>query len=71
MTVQEIQREITQLPPAELAELTEWFEEFVAHIWDKQIAQDLEDGKLDLLLQQWNTPEEDEAWSHLAQLPSL
>ena len=52
MTIKEIQREITLLPPTELAELTEWFEEFVAQSWDKQIEEDLEAGRLDALLQQ-------------------
>ena len=52
MTIKELQREITQLPPAELAELTEWFEEFLAQTWDKQIEQDSESGRLDALIQQ-------------------
>ncbi|MCW5852832.1 MAG: hypothetical protein KIT87_22360 [Anaerolineae bacterium] len=52
MTIKELQREITQLPPSELAELTEWFEEFLAQTWDKQIEQDSQSGRLDALIQQ-------------------
>lgn len=50
MSVQEIEAVISQLPPAELAELAEWFAEFQADAWDRQIAQDVEAGRLDALV---------------------
>lgn len=33
-----------------MAELAEWFEEFHAQLWDKQLEQDLKAGRLDSLL---------------------
>ena len=37
MSLQDIESAIAQLSPAELAKLSEWFEEFLAREWDKQI----------------------------------
>ena len=50
MNVKEIETAITQLPPAQVAELVEWFQEFHAQLWDKQIEQDLKSGRLESLL---------------------
>jgi hypothetical protein len=50
MDVQEIESAITQLPPAQVAELATWFEQFHAQLWDNQIEQDLRAGRLDSLL---------------------
>ena len=50
MDVKEIETAIAQLPPAEIAELADWFEEFHAQRWDRQIEQDLKSGRLDALL---------------------
>ncbi len=50
MDVKEIEIAIAQLPPAKVAELAEWFEEFHAQLWDKQLEQDLKAGRLDSLL---------------------
>jgi len=50
MDVQEIESAITQLPPAQVAELAAWFEQFHAQLWDNQIEQDLAAGRLDSLL---------------------
>lgn len=53
MSVQEIETIISQLPPANLAELTEWFEDFQAQEqdqqWDEQIARDMRLGRFDTL----------------------
>ena len=46
MTVKEIEQAIEQLPRHELAELTTWFTEYQAQVWDKQIADDLDSGRL-------------------------
>ena len=51
MSVQEIETVISQLPPADLAELAQWFEEFQADAWDRQIAQDVRAGRFDAILQ--------------------
>jgi hypothetical protein len=50
MDVEEIESAITELPPAQVAELAAWFEQFHAQLWDNQIEQDLRAGRLDSLL---------------------
>jgi hypothetical protein len=50
MDVKEIETAISELPPAQVAELADWFDEFRAQLWDKQIEQDLKGGKLQSLL---------------------
>ena len=50
MDVKEIEIAIAKLPPAKVAELAEWFEEFHAQLWDTQVEQDLKAGRLDSLL---------------------
>ena len=50
MSVKEIEQAITQLPEEELTELVNWLEEYRHQIWDKQIAEDLDSGRLDTLL---------------------
>lgn len=50
MSVKEIERAITQLPKNELTELMTWLQRHHHEIWDKQIENDLETGRLDALL---------------------
>ena len=52
MTVTEIESAIEKLPPNEVSELSEWFAEFEAQIWDEQIAEDLQNGKLKSLIEE-------------------
>jgi hypothetical protein len=52
MSVKDIEQAIAQLPPAEIVELSEWFEEFQHQLWDKQIEQDAKAGKLAKLMEQ-------------------
>ncbi len=52
MTVIEIESAIEKLPPSAISELSEWFAEFEARIWDKQIAGDLQNGNLKKLLEE-------------------
>ena len=47
--VEEIKAAITQLSPQALGELREWYAEFDAQEWDKQIEADVEAGRLDSL----------------------
>jgi hypothetical protein len=47
MNVSQIETAIRQLPPNEFAELSDWFEEYEAEIWDNRIGADLAAGKLD------------------------
>lgn len=50
MDVKEIETAISELPPAQVAELADWFAQFHAELWDKQIDDDLKTGKLQSLL---------------------
>jgi hypothetical protein len=44
---EKIAEAIRRLPPAELARLRDWFFEFDADEWDRQIAEDVAAGRLD------------------------
>ncbi len=46
MSIQDIQAAITELPEGELESLMAWMEECRAEAWDRQIAQDVEAGRL-------------------------
>jgi hypothetical protein len=50
MSVTEIEAAITELASGDLAELMSWLEDYHAKVWDKQIADDLDSGRLDTLL---------------------
>ena len=50
MSVQEIETVVSQLPPEELATFAQWFEEFQADAWDRQIARDVQAGRFDAIL---------------------
>ncbi len=47
VTIQEIEKAVSNLPAEELARFRSWFEEFDAQLWDKQLEQDAEAGRLD------------------------
>jgi hypothetical protein len=47
MSVEEIESVISGLSWTKLARFSEWFEEFLAAQWDRQIEQDLLAGRLD------------------------
>ena len=47
--IKQIERAVTELPPEELAEFRNWFLEYDAEIWDRQIEEDVKSGKLDEL----------------------
>jgi hypothetical protein len=48
-TIQEIETAVMQLSPEELQRFRQWFEEYEADAWDRQIAADAQAGKLDSL----------------------
>jgi hypothetical protein len=50
MSVTEIESAIIQLPSKEVSHLMSWLAEHHAQLWDKQIEDDLEAGRLDALL---------------------
>ena len=50
MSITEIETAIRKLPASEVSELMTWLERYHEQTWDKQIAVDLEAGRLDELL---------------------
>jgi hypothetical protein len=52
MGIREIESAIAELPPSEIAQLAAWFYEFQARVWDKQIEQDVQSGRLSSLIDQ-------------------
>lgn len=49
MTLPELEKTISALPPEQLSRFREWFLEFDAQNWDRQIEEDVENGRLDKL----------------------
>ncbi len=54
MSVQEIEVAITRLPAEDVAKLMAWLAEYHADLWERQIEDDLETGRLDTLLAEVN-----------------
>jgi hypothetical protein len=52
MTLQELEKTISDLPPEELAKFREWFLAFDAKNWDQQFEVDVAGGRLDELADQ-------------------
>lgn len=50
MSIQEIEQAITQLPQTQLSELVAWVNEYHHQVWDKQIEDDLDAGRLDSVI---------------------
>lgn len=47
INTQELKKTVSKLPPDELLQFSEWFEEFMADQWDKKIEADILAGRLD------------------------
>lgn len=47
--IEQIEREIEGLTPEELTAFRKWFLEFDAVVWDQQIEEDAQTGRLDAL----------------------
>ena len=52
ITITELKTIVIKLPPRELDEFTDWFNEFQEAQWDQEIETDVKSGKLDHLIQQ-------------------
>lgn len=50
MSIQDIEHAITQLSPSELTELVSWLHDYHHQIWDQQLEDDLNSGRLDSLI---------------------
>jgi hypothetical protein len=51
MTTTEIKTAVMNLNKTELSELLDWLEEYQESLWDKQIEEDVQSGKLDSLIE--------------------
>ncbi len=49
MTIEDIEKAVSKLPPDHLARFRAWFEEFEAARFDRKIERDTASGKLDRL----------------------
>jgi hypothetical protein len=47
--LEQIEKAITALKPEEVSKLAAWFDEFQESLWDQQIAEDTDAGRLDSL----------------------
>lgn len=52
MSVKEIEVFVSQFTREELSEFRQWFQEFDWEMWDREIEQDLAEGRLDFLIQE-------------------
>ncbi|MEW6713322.1 MAG: hypothetical protein AB1403_26110 [Candidatus Riflebacteria bacterium] len=50
MTITELEQAVTKLSEQELNRFREWFDEYYAEMWDRQIEADAKSGRLDDLL---------------------
>lgn len=50
--LEKIEKDIASLSPGEVARLAEWFAEFRADLWDRQIEADAKAGRLDKIAEQ-------------------
>ena len=51
MSVEDLESHVSSLSATELIQFSQWFEEFMADQWDRQIEQDMLAGRLDAALQ--------------------
>jgi hypothetical protein len=50
--VADIEKAVSELSPEELRTFANWFEEYLAEQWDRQIEEDARAGRLDHLIEQ-------------------
>ncbi|MEX0774092.1 MAG: hypothetical protein WD042_00110 [Phycisphaeraceae bacterium] len=51
-TARDIEDAVRRLPATELAAFREWFAEFDAEAWDRQLEEDVKAGRLDALAEE-------------------
>ncbi len=52
MTIEDLEKAVSKLPPDQLAKFRDWFEAFDAARFDQKIERDAKAGKLDRLAEQ-------------------
>ena len=45
--IEELESAVAELPKDDLARFREWFAEFEARVWDRELEEDVEGGRLD------------------------
>jgi len=50
--IEKVEHEIERFDPAELAAFREWFRQYDAEQWDRQLEEDLRAGRLDSLAEE-------------------
>ncbi len=50
--LEQLEQQVLNLPPQDLAQFREWFLELDARLWDQQIEADLKGGKLDARIEE-------------------
>jgi hypothetical protein len=51
-SVEEIERAVSELTPDDLRRFREWFADFDAELWDRQMERDVAAGRLDVLIEE-------------------
>jgi len=51
MSLQELEAAVEHLPAEELSAFAEWFEQYLADVWDRRIEADLAAGRLDAAIE--------------------
>ncbi len=50
MTIEKLEKAVSELPSGKLTEFAAWFEQYKARRWDEQIEKDARAGRLDDLI---------------------
>ena len=53
--LEQLEQQVLNLPPQDLAQFRKWFLELDGRMWDQQIEADLKGGKLDTLIAEART----------------
>ena len=52
MSVEELEKAVSELPREDLTKFSSWFQNYMAKEWDRQIEKDLKAGRLDTLIEE-------------------
>jgi hypothetical protein len=66
MSLLELENKVSQLPQHELRAFQQWFENYLADQWDRQIEQDAASGKLDRLVERLGIDLDNDATTPMA-----
>ena len=61
MSLQELERAVQTLPVEDFQQFSAWFDEWRAEQWDRQIAEDAHNGRLDALYERLRRENEGQA----------